>query len=117
MKTFSATESPGMISGSWWTTRMPASCASRAEAKRTSRPSTRIVPASGACSPSRMRSRVDLPAPFSPTSAVTLAGGRSRLTPLSAWTTPNRLAIPRTATRVTSQAPAGPPWMPRLRGA
>ena len=29
MKMFSATESSGMISGSWWMTRMPASCASR----------------------------------------------------------------------------------------
>ena len=29
MKMFSATDSSGMISGSWWTMRMPASCASR----------------------------------------------------------------------------------------
>ena len=35
MKMFSATDSSGMISGSWWTMRMPASCASRAEAKAT----------------------------------------------------------------------------------
>ena len=74
MKMFSATDSSGMISGSWWTMRMPASCASRAEAKATGRPSTAMLPWSGACSPSRMRISVDLPAPFSPTSAVTVAG-------------------------------------------
>ena len=84
MKMFSATDSSGMISGSWWTTRMPASCASRAEAKTAGLPSTAIVPWSGVCSPSRMRRSVDLPAPFSPTSAVIAAAGRSRLTPFSA---------------------------------
>ena len=102
MKMFSATDSSGMISGSWWTMRMPASCASRAEANATGRPSTAMLPWSGACSPSRMRISVDLPAPFSPTSAVTVAAGRSRLTPLSAWTTPNRLAMPVSATSVTA---------------
>ena len=42
--------------------------------------------------PARMRIRVDLPAPFSPTSPTTSCGRSSRLTDFSAWTPGKRLS-------------------------
>jgi hypothetical protein len=47
------------------------------------------VPASGACTPARILTSVDLPAPFSPTSACDSPAYSSRWTSRSAATAPN----------------------------
>src|SRR5580765_1121691 len=57
---------------------IPASRASAGPLRRTSCPSMRMTPASGGCTPARIFTSVDLPAPFSPRRA---------------WTTPARSAI------------------------
>ena len=92
MKMFSATDSSGTISGSWWMTRMPAACASRAEAKTTGRPSTAMTALVRAVLALQDPQQRRLAGPV-------LAHQRRHLrrpagpgyTPLSAWTTPNRL--------------------------
>ena len=47
------------------------------------------------CTPERMFISVDLPAPFSPSSAWISPACRSKSTPRSAWTPPKRLTTPR----------------------
>src|SRR4051795_2152961 len=60
-------------------------------------PRSRISPASGSCTPARILISVDLPAPFSPKSAVTAPAARSRSTASSASVPPKRLVRPRTS--------------------
>ncbi len=64
----------------------------RAEVLR--RPVNLQAPASGRCTPSMMRISVDLPAPFSPTSASTSPARMPSDTSDSACTTPKRLETP-----------------------
>src|SRR3954447_15906001 len=91
----------------WWTMPIPAAIASDGLRKCTSRPSRRICPSSGRCSPYRVFISVDLPAPFSPTIACTwprrTASRMSRL----ATTPGKRLVMPRSST-----ANASPPRAP-----
>ena len=75
-KMFSATVSSGNSSSSWWTVAMPAACASRGLSE--ARPARRRC---GSCRSSGWHARrtmilisVDLPAPFSPSSAWTSPG-------------------------------------------
>jgi hypothetical protein len=62
--------------------------ASRGERWLTGSPSTRISPASGATAPAMILPSVDLPAPFSPTSAWISPAATSTLTPCSATAAP-----------------------------
>ena len=59
---------------SWYTVSIPHRLASAGEWNLTSRPSNEIVPASGRYTPDMILTRVDFPAPLSPTSATTSAG-------------------------------------------
>ena len=66
---FSAIDSAGTSRSSCGMVTMPAAMASRGLEKCRAAPSTRTVPRSGRQTPPRMRISVDLPAPFSPTTA------------------------------------------------
>src|SRR5215218_7529091 len=57
-------------------------------------PSTSMVPSSGRCTPYRIFISVDLPAPFSPTSACTVPRRTVMLTSWLATTPGKRLVIP-----------------------
>ena len=57
-------------------------------------PSKTISPLSGEWVPATHLIRVDLPAPLSPTSAITSPGMTSNSTSLSAWTEPKLFEIP-----------------------
>src|SRR5689334_5556891 len=72
--------------------------ASRGERKMTGLPWTRISPSSGRYSPASTFISVLLPAPFSPSSAWTSPGRRSKLTRSLARTPGNRLTTPRIST-------------------
>ena len=74
---------------------MPASRARRGVRLSSRRPSKTISPASGSIAPVRILIRVDLPAPFSPSSPCTSARRTSRSTPSRASTPGNRLVRPR----------------------
>src|SRR6185437_3408489 len=80
---------------------MPASRASRADAKAWGRPSTRTEPPSATSTPDRIRISVDLPAPLSPTMPVR-PGLNSTDTLSSATTWPYSLASPAAAPRTPS---------------
>jgi hypothetical protein len=69
-------------------TAMPASRASVGLWKSTASPSTSIRPPSRRTTPPSSFTSVDLPAPFSPTSARTSPGGSTMLPWRSAWTAP-----------------------------
>src|SRR6266540_3860000 len=58
-------------------------------------PSKKISPLSGALMPATHLTRVDLPAPLSPTSAMTSPSRTSKSTSVSACTDPNDFEIPR----------------------
>src|SRR5579862_9780383 len=62
-----------------------------------SRPSKRISPLSGACVPATHLIRVDLPAPLSPTSAITSPIRTSKSTSVRACTDPNDFVMPRSS--------------------
>src|SRR6185295_4649911 len=79
---------------------MPTLRASAGEAKRTATPSTRTSPPSGWTAPARIFMSVDLPAPFSPTTAWTMPGAMARSTPVRAW-------IPPYASRRSTTSTAG----------
>src|SRR5262249_38142557 len=83
---------------SWYTVSIPASRASSGLANLTGFPATRISPASGGWTPDRHLISVDLPAPFSPTSAVTSPSSAQSETPSSA-VTPPKCFVSRTASR------------------
>ena len=69
MLMLSATERSGITDSSWKTLTMPTALASCGDANRTARPSKVITPASGWTTPATTLMRVDLPAPFSPSTA------------------------------------------------
>src|SRR5215203_553718 len=73
----------------------PAAIASAVDQPVTSRPFTSMVPAFGAYIPARMRISVDLPAPFSPTSAWISPRATSSSAPRFAGTGPNDLSMSR----------------------
>src|SRR5215472_5231575 len=99
--TFSATVNGATRRKCWCTMQIPASSASRGEAKATGTPESRISPSSGRYRPVRMFESVDLPAPFSPRSAWTSPSAASKSTWSLATTPGNRFVIPR---RVTAAA-------------
>src|SRR4029450_7184074 len=72
---------------------MPASRAAEVLPPRR-RPSISTVPSSAVSAPEMILMRVDLPAPFSPTSACTSPERTSKSTPRSAWTPPSPLRMP-----------------------
>src|SRR5215204_3090896 len=78
---FSATDITGISMKCWCTIPIPWSIASPGPEKRTRSPLTKISPSSGEYSPYRMFISVDLPAPFSPSSACTSPRAR----PKSMW--------------------------------
>ncbi len=81
----------------WCTMPIPAAIASPGPAKVTGVPSTTISPASGTYRPYRVFIRVDLPAPFSPSSAWISPGSKVRSIASLATSGPNRLVIPRSS--------------------
>ena len=62
------------MAGSWKTGASPWTCASAGRASVTSWPCTAMVPESEPSTPVRILTRVDLPAPFAPSSAWHLSG-------------------------------------------
>src|SRR3954468_3023958 len=72
----------------------PAAIASEVDQPVMSRPFTSMVPAFGAYMPLNTRMSVDLPAPFSPTSAWISPLSTSRLASSLATIGPNRLTMP-----------------------
>ena len=67
-------------------------------------PSTRTVPADGRASPQSIRSIVDFPAPFGPSSAVT-PGPISKLTSDTATSAPNHFETPSATRRGSRRSP------------
>src|SRR5687768_7663603 len=70
---------------------MPLARPSRAPCSRIEFPRSLISPESACCRPLMIESKVDLPAPFSPTSACTSLAWTAKLTLSSAWTPGNPL--------------------------
>src|SRR5580658_4664306 len=71
---------------SWKTIPMPLRLASRGLLRRTGAPSNLSDPRSGEYTPARIRIKVDLPAPFSPTRPTTSLTPISTVTSFRAWT-------------------------------
>ena len=69
--TFSATERPPTVASSWNSVATPMVMAPCGEPKRSSCPPTATLPLSGTTTPEMILISVDLPAPFSPSSAWT----------------------------------------------
>ena len=86
----------------------PRPSAARGESMRTSRPSTRMRPASGCVIPERTLISVDLPAPFSPSRQCTSPARIARLMSSFATTPGNALVMPISSTAGAS-APAVEP--------
>src|SRR5688572_6660005 len=87
---------------------IPSRMAARGPGIATTDPSSAIVPASGWTNPNRQFISVDLPAPFSPTSACTSPRRIWRSTASSASSDPNRLVIPCIST--AGAGPAAATW-------
>ncbi len=96
--TFSPTLRFSTRCDSWNAAWMPRARASAGPPSRTGSPSTRISPASIRCTPSSALISVDLPEPFSPRSACTSPGCRSRSTPSSATPLGKATVMPRMRT-------------------
>ena len=94
----------------WNTIPTPTAMASFGDLKCCSTPLTAIVPSSGLSDPYSTFIRVDLPAPFSPTTAWIVAGMTRRFTWSLATTPGNRLTMSR-----SSMAGAAAP-VPSLTG-
>ena len=88
MNMLSRTDRLGARLSSWWMIEMPWSRASFVSAKVTVRPSSSITPEVGCSTPDRIFMSVDLPAPFSPKSVVTVPRWTSKSTPFSACVPP-----------------------------
>src|SRR5580700_7778624 len=86
---------------------IPNRSASFGELRRTGPPSQTICPSSGPHSPAMVLTMLDLPAPLSPTRAVTFPVGISRSTLVRAWTAPKDFDTPRNASSGVV-APTGP---------
>src|SRR5581483_5965502 len=78
---------------------IPAACASRADRKRVSAPSSRKRPENSGCTPAMIFISVLLPAPFSPTRPWISPGRSAKSTPRSASTPPKVLPIPLSSRR------------------
>src|SRR4051812_16538074 len=91
---FSATERFGSRWLSWCTAPMPSSCACSGDCGATLRPSSSMLPASGAYTPVSTLIKVDLPAPFCPISACTSPARSVSSTPSSACTPGNAREMP-----------------------
>ena len=87
---------------------MPRLMLSAGVRKRTGCSSKKISPASGWYSPVATLVRVDLPEPFSPTSACTSPGRTVRLTPRSACTPGNALSMPSSRSKAGAGRVSGP---------
>ena len=98
---------PPLESAAAWQQHRPAAWASRGERKATGRPSMAIVPASGDSTPARMFMSVDLPAPFSPSKALSRPEQTVIPAPASACTPGNALRIPRASSSGGGMRPAG----------
>src|SRR3989442_13324599 len=103
--TFSVTENVSTRTKCWCTIPTPRPIATRGVAIFTSLPRTRIRPLSAGYIPYSTRMSVDLPAPFSPTSACTSPRRRSTVTSSLATTPGNRFVM---CSRTTSGAPSRP---------
>src|SRR6185437_13491016 len=84
---------------------MPAACASRADRKCVSLPSSRKRPENSGCTPAMIFISVLLPAPFSPTRPWISPGRSAKSTPRSASTPPKVLPIPFSSRR--GEVPSG----------
>src|SRR4051812_25495513 len=91
---FSATDKAGTRRSSCGMVATPAAMASWGLPKCCGRPPTATSPRSGRCTPLRTRTSVDLPAPFSPTSAWISPGMMSKSTWSSARVAPKFLMMP-----------------------
>ena len=91
---------------------MPAAMASAGLRNCNSRPSIRIVPSSGRCSPYSVFISVDLPAPFSPT--IAWISPRRTVSSMSrlATTPGKRLVMPRSSTAFGAVLGGGPAAVP-----
>jgi hypothetical protein len=85
---FSATVIEGHAVGSWVTSAIPASSASRGIENVCGSPSIVISPLSAWSAPARIFASVDLPEPFSPASATISPFATVKSTSSSAWTGP-----------------------------
>jgi hypothetical protein len=83
-----STSRSGNRLSSWETTATPLRTASAVLSNATSRPSRRSVPSSGFTAPATIFTSVDLPAPFSPSSACTEPARTERPAPMRACTPP-----------------------------
>ena len=88
-KMFWATDSVGIRLRSWKIISIPSLREFSGEFDDMCSPKTSMDPSVGVTIPCRILSRVDLPAPFSPTSAWMVPGWIVRLTPRNACTPPN----------------------------
>src|SRR5665647_232456 len=79
---------------SWYTVSIPRMVASLGDATVTSLPSKIYWPESGRYTPEMVLTRVDFPAPLSPTRLTTSPANTSKSTSLRACTAPKRLLIP-----------------------
>ena len=105
-KTFSSTVSCGTTLTSCAMVATPRSSASRGERSVTSSPSSSSRPASGASTPATIRPSVDLPAPFSPTSAWIDPRATLSDTASSARTAPKCLETSASSTWVRGWSPS-----------
>src|SRR6266496_4128683 len=93
-KRFATTSRLSQSARSWNTVATPRSCAACGLGMLTEWPSNWISPSSAGATPAMTLTRVDLPAPLSPTRATTSPSRTSKFTSLSARTAPKRLLIP-----------------------
>ena len=90
-KKFLQTDISGTVARSWKTVAIPAPSASRGEVNDVASPLTRNSPSVGWCTPLRILIRVDLPAPLSPSTQVTVPGSTCSEMSRSAITLPKLL--------------------------
>ena len=100
-KMFSAIDRPGTRASSWWMMMMPARSLSWMPRKRWAWPSNRISPSNSPAGMTPLSTfiSVDLPAPFSPTTAWISPACTARFTSRSAVTPGKRLVMPRMSRR------------------
>ena len=84
----SATDRSGISDSSWKMQTMPAAPAAAGDANDTDLPSSSTRPSSGATTPARILISVDLPAPFSPSTAWMRPASTTRSAPCRAVTPP-----------------------------
>ena len=98
-------------------TAMPACWAPAGPCRVTGWPSISSSPESGWYTPARIFTMVDLPAPFSPTSACASPANSSIVPSMTARTAPNDLVAWRSARTGPGGAPSGAAWGPGGRPA